>query len=67
MGDGQGNKTERETLRWNYGDPYLGTCRETFEGGNHLRYWIQNNTGAYFMAVSVEMDANKNHDIVPNG
>jgi hypothetical protein len=40
---------------------------ETFDGGLHLRYWIQNNTGAYFMAVSEEMDLSSGHDIVPNG
>jgi hypothetical protein len=67
LGDGQGNVTEVEELRWNYGDPYLGTCKETFDGGLHLRYWIQNNTGAYFMAVSEEMDLSSGHDIVPNG
>lgn len=67
LGDGLGNVTELETLRWNYGDPYLGTCRETFEGGLHLRYWIQNTTGAYFMAVSEEMDLASGHDIPRNG
>lgn len=44
LGDGQGNATELEVLRWNYGDPYIGTCRETFNGGLHLRYWRQNTT-----------------------
>jgi hypothetical protein len=24
-----------------YGDPTLGTCKETVEGGNHFRYWTQ--------------------------
>jgi hypothetical protein len=67
LGDGQSNVTEVEELRWNFGDPYIGTCRETFDGGLHLRYWIQNNTGAYFMAVSVEMDLASGHDIIRNG
>lgn len=44
LGDGQGNVTEIEVLRWNYGDIYIGTCKETFNGGLHLRYWRQNNT-----------------------
>ena len=44
LGDGQGNVTELEVLRWNYGDIYIGTCKETFNGGLHLRYWRQNNT-----------------------
>lgn len=46
-------------IRWAYGNVELGTCQETLEGGNHLRYWIQNgpnaNSGAIFMAVSYEM------------
>ncbi|GHJ86910.1 hypothetical protein NliqN6_3312 [Naganishia liquefaciens] len=67
LGDGQGNVTEMEVLRWNYGDIYIGTCRETFNGGLHLRYWRQNNTGAYFMAVSEELDLAANHLIAPNG
>lgn len=44
LGDGNGNMTELEVLRWNYGDIYIGTCRETFNGGLHLRYWRQNHT-----------------------
>lgn len=67
LGDGMGEVNEVEELRWNFGDPYIGTCRETFDGGLHLRYWIQNTTGAYFMAVSVEMDLNSGHDIIANG
>ncbi|KAI5451747.1 hypothetical protein NCC49_001394 [Naganishia albida] len=67
LGDGNGNTTEMEVLRWNYGDIYIGTCRETFNGGLHLRYWRQNHTGAYFMAVSEELDLSKNHLIAPNG
>ncbi|WRT66200.1 uncharacterized protein IL334_003153 [Kwoniella shivajii] len=67
LGDGKGNVTEVEELRYNYGNPYIGTCQETFNGGLHLRYWIQNTTNAYFLAVSVEMDLNSGHDIVQNG
>ena len=32
---------ETSELRWDYGDPDLGTCKETINGGNHFRYWIQ--------------------------
>ena len=32
---------ETSELRWDYGDPNLGTCKETIDGGNHFRYWIQ--------------------------
>lgn len=46
-------------IRWDYGNVQLGTCEETIDGGNHIRYWIQNgsnaNSGAIFMAVSYEM------------
>jgi hypothetical protein len=37
-------KTENETavIRWNYGDAALGACKETIQGGNHFRYWVQN-------------------------
>ncbi|CAK9779616.1 hypothetical protein CC85DRAFT_288971 [Cutaneotrichosporon oleaginosum] len=65
--DGRTNVSEIQTLRYNYGDPYIGSCRETFEGGQHLRYWTQNSTGAIFMAVSVEMELAKGHDIIRNG
>jgi hypothetical protein len=67
LGDGSGNVTQDAELRWDFGDPYIGSCRETFDGGLHLRYWIQNTTGAYFMAVSVEKSLSDGHDIVVNG
>jgi hypothetical protein len=67
LGDGAGEVDEDETLRWNFGNPYIGTCRETFEGGLHLRYWKQDTTGAYFMASSVEKGAALGHDIVIDG
>ena len=51
-----GNETA--VIRYDYGDPSLGTCQETIQGGNHFRYWVQNgpqrNTSAVFMAVSYE-------------
>ncbi len=33
-------------MRYNYGDPAVGTCTETVQGGNHFRYWVQNGDGA---------------------
>lgn len=36
----QANQTAE--MRWDYGDPELGTCQETIEGGSHFRYWTQN-------------------------
>ncbi|KAI5474432.1 hypothetical protein MNV49_003265 [Pseudohyphozyma bogoriensis] len=71
LGDGNGvvNST---TLRYDYGDPSLGTCQETILGGNHLRYWKQNGSeaasNAWFMAVSYEKNLTYGHDIItPDG
>lgn len=44
LGDGLGERNETQVLRWNYGDIYIGTCMETFNGGLHARYWPQNST-----------------------
>ncbi|KAJ3484620.1 hypothetical protein NLI96_g5512 [Meripilus lineatus] len=58
LGDGHGYLNESAVIRWNYGDPELGSCKESIEGGNHFRYWVQNGkeaqSGAVFMAVSYE-------------
>ncbi|PPR07766.1 hypothetical protein CVT24_003716 [Panaeolus cyanescens] len=71
LGDGNGYKNQTAVIRWNYGDPQLGACKETIEGGNHFRYWVQDgptgNSGAIFLAVSYEMPLIQQHDIVPNG
>jgi len=71
LGDGHGYLNETAVIRWDYGDPTLGTCKETIEGGNHFRYWIQNgdeaNTGAIFMALSYELPLSDEHDIIDNG
>lgn len=71
LGDGNGyvNST---TLRYDYGDPSLGTCKETILGGNHLRYFNQNgsqaDSGAWFMSVSYEQNLTFNHNIyLPDG
>jgi hypothetical protein len=37
---------EKAVIRYDYGDPSLGTCRETIQGGNHFRYWVQNGADA---------------------
>ncbi|THU83910.1 hypothetical protein K435DRAFT_971386 [Dendrothele bispora CBS 962.96] len=59
LGDGNGAKNETAVIRFDYGQPQLGTCQETINGGNHFRYWVQDgddaNSGAIFMAVSYEM------------
>ncbi|KZT39477.1 hypothetical protein SISSUDRAFT_1061080 [Sistotremastrum suecicum HHB10207 ss-3] len=71
LGDGHGALNETAVIRWDYGDPSLGTCKETINGGNHFRYWIQNgpkaNSGAIFLAVSYELPVAQNHDIIFNG
>ncbi|KII90695.1 hypothetical protein PLICRDRAFT_174075 [Plicaturopsis crispa FD-325 SS-3] len=71
LGDGNGSKNETAVIRWDYGDPSVGTCKETIEGGNHFRYWVQNgksaDSGAVFLAVSYEKPIAQQHDIIPNG
>ena len=58
-------------MRWDYGDPTLGTCTERIRGGNHFRYWVQNgpsaDSGAYFLALSYELPIAQQHDIIDNG
>jgi len=71
LGDGNGIVNETSVIRWNYGDFNFGSCSQTINGGPHFRYWVQNgpraDTGALFMASSVEMDLANGHMIVPNG
>ncbi|KAJ7740210.1 hypothetical protein DFH07DRAFT_965393 [Mycena maculata] len=71
LGDGNGYVNETAELRWDYGDPSLGTCEETIQGGDHFRYWVQNgpsaNSSAIFMASSYEMPIAEGHNIVVNG
>lgn len=62
---------ETAVIRWDYGDPTLGTCTETIQGGNHFRYWVQDgksaDSGAIFMALSYEKPLADQHDIITNG
>ncbi|KAK0221465.1 hypothetical protein IW262DRAFT_1374024 [Armillaria fumosa] len=71
LGDGNGLRNEIAVMRYNYGDPSLGSCTESVKGGDHFRYWVQNgseaNSGAVFMALSYETSSSDNHDIVENG
>ncbi|KAI9058229.1 hypothetical protein FKP32DRAFT_1581667 [Trametes sanguinea] len=71
LGDGKGQVNETSELRWDYGDPSLGTCTETIKGGNHFRYWVQDgskaNSGAIFMATSYELPIQMGHDIIFDG
>lgn len=71
LGDGRGFVNESAVLRYDYGDPALGTCQETVQGGNHFRFWRQSgssaNSSALFMATSYEKPIKEHHDIVVNG
>lgn len=62
---------ETAELRWDYGDPSLGTCEESIQGGDHFRYWVQNgksaNSSAIFMATSYELPIALGHNIIVNG
>ncbi|GAA5958376.1 hypothetical protein JCM21900_000894 [Sporobolomyces salmonicolor] len=71
LGDGNGEHNQTTLLRFNYGDPTLGTCYETINGGSHFRVWRQNgteaNSGAWFLAASVEQNLTLQHGIVDDG
>ncbi|GAA5857933.1 hypothetical protein JCM1840_000973 [Sporobolomyces johnsonii] len=71
LGDGNGMHNQTTLLRFNYGDPTIGTCYETINGGSHFRVWRQNgteaNSGAWFLAASVEQNLTLQHGIVADG
>ncbi|WWC85601.1 uncharacterized protein L201_000465 [Kwoniella dendrophila CBS 6074] len=68
LGDGYSNQTQRSILRYQYfHDPFLGTCLESIYGGNHLRVFKQDSTGAYFLSSSSEKDSKKNHALGVKG
>lgn len=78
LGDGRGPRfqgTDGEgvngVLRYNYNSPYFGTCKETFVGGSHMRWYVQNgtdaNSSAIFIAASTELSLAYGHDIAENG
>ncbi|PWN23947.1 hypothetical protein BCV69DRAFT_233575, partial [Microstroma glucosiphilum] len=78
LGDGFGPRPQGSdgegingVLRYNYGSPYFGTCKETFDGGSHMRWFIQNgsdaDSSAIFLAASTELPLAYGHDIAQNG
>ncbi|KAJ3556173.1 hypothetical protein NM688_g2172 [Phlebia brevispora] len=71
LGDGNGFQNQTFELREDFGNFALGTCIEQLLGGNHLRLFRQNgslaDTGALFLAVSLEMGLLENHTIAENG
>ncbi|SCV72264.1 BQ2448_4958 [Microbotryum intermedium] len=71
LGDGNGRHNQTQILRYNYFDTIYGTLQESVNGGSHVRIWQQNglmaDSGAWFVAASVEYPAAMGHLIVPNG
>lgn len=77
LGDGFGIRSQGNygggngALRWNYGNADFGTCKESVDGGNHFRWFLQNGsdafTGAIFLAASMEEPASLGHMIQTNG
>ncbi|KAL5506941.1 hypothetical protein ACEPAH_6397 [Sanghuangporus vaninii] len=71
LGDGNGPVKQTIELRADFGDTVFGTCFESLAGGNHLRMFRQNgpnaNSGALFLAVSLEEDFSMKHTISPDG
>ncbi|KAL5506940.1 hypothetical protein ACEPAH_6396 [Sanghuangporus vaninii] len=71
LGDEHGWVNQTAEFRQDYTSAHLGTCLETFVGGNHFRMFRQNgpkaNTGALFLAVSHEEDLGEQHTVSPNG
>ncbi|GAA5847775.1 hypothetical protein JCM5353_007638 [Sporobolomyces roseus] len=70
LGDGKGWEAELLVMRESWW-PFVGSCLESAIGGNHFRAYKQNgteaNSGAWFLAVSKEVDLRGKHKIAPNG
>ncbi|KAN0064315.1 hypothetical protein ACQY0O_002506 [Thecaphora frezii] len=68
----QGNSDgDNGGLRWNYSDLSVGTCKESLNGDNHFRWYLQNGTddftGAIFLAVSMEEWVKLAHKVQRDG
>nr|XP_019014294.1 uncharacterized protein I206_00376 [Kwoniella pini CBS 10737]OCF53075.1 hypothetical protein I206_00376 [Kwoniella pini CBS 10737] len=62
LGDGNKNQTQKSLLRYQYfHNQFLGTCLETLYGGNHIRVFKQETSGAFFLSSSTEEDSTRNH------
>lgn len=66
LNDGQGTVNQTSLYRYNFNNG-ITTCQQSLNGGMHFRYWVQQTTGAIFLAVSLEESAADNHMISPNG
>ncbi|EJD03375.1 uncharacterized protein FOMMEDRAFT_28873 [Fomitiporia mediterranea MF3/22] len=83
LGDGNEWKNQTAEFREMYGHAHVGTCLETFIGGNHFRWSVDDldldlcrvfrqdgpeaNTGALFLAASKEEDLKDHHTVSPDG
>ncbi|KAI0727971.1 hypothetical protein C8Q72DRAFT_795536 [Fomitopsis betulina] len=71
LGDGNGWVNQTKELREDYGDSLVGTCLESLIGGSHFRVFRQNgptaDSGALFLAASVEEPSTEHHTISPDG
>lgn len=64
LGDGLGWTDQKSEFRELYDEsPIIGACLETFKGGNHFRFWQQDGTKAWFLAVSQEENLLEHHTI----
>nr|XP_018266460.1 uncharacterized protein I303_00435 [Kwoniella dejecticola CBS 10117]OBR88618.1 hypothetical protein I303_00435 [Kwoniella dejecticola CBS 10117] len=64
LGDGNKNQTQKALLRYQYfHNHFLGTCLETLYGGNHIRVFKQETSGAYFLSASTELDSKRYHQL----
>lgn len=56
-------------LRWNYGYPDVGTCKQSITGGNHFRWFQQrsNTNKSIFIAASLEQSLENLHNIQRDG
>ena len=56
-------------LRWNYGFPDVGTCKESIVGGNHFRWFQQrlHKDRSIFIAASLEQSLENLHNIERDG
>jgi hypothetical protein len=69
LGDGSGDQKQAAEFRVDFGVSFLGlgTCAESLVGGNHIRYWRQQNSGALFAAASVEKNLSQKHTVDDDG
>lgn len=74
---GNGNRNVKQgsesglngVLRWNYGFPDVGTCKESIVGGSHFRWFTQrlHMDRSIFISVSLEQSLENLHNIERDG